>query len=45
MPVSLLTDIAEAKLANGAGSEVRVVITEIAMGDGGGATSMLPFAL
>lgn len=37
MPVTLLTDIAEAKITLAAGSGSAVAVTHIALGDGGGA--------
>ncbi|MCW8843024.1 MAG: tail fiber protein [Rhodobacteraceae bacterium] len=37
MPVTLLTDLAEAKITVAAGSNAEVAITHVALGDGGGA--------
>ena len=38
MPTTILTDIAEAKLTQAAGTETQVAITHVALGDGNGAS-------
>ena len=44
MPTTILTDIAEAKITEAAGSGSQVAITEIALGDGNGASYVGDFA-